>query len=405
MPVKLRICLFERSTALNTAFRAVFEDLANVEVLDYCSAWRQLQEHLGFGTVDAVAVNLDEEDAAARFLTIQRIAEVAPDCPIIGVSGNVDPEMIIQAMRAGCSQFVRSPIDRNDLTAAIDRIRKRHLPVSEGCQQIGIIGSSGGAGSTTLACNLALELARLTGRRTGLVDMDLQFGDIACAFDRSPKFSVADLCRADVEIDRTLVEAALDGLPCNVSLLARPENIEDSEEIDPDHVEQLFLCLAQIFPFVVVDVPRQLSLVTIRALRMSGQVFIVSQLAVPFLRNATRIYEALAKAGIDENRIELILNRCNAEHERITPAEVEKHFGRPVYAVVPNDYKHVTASRDLGHPILASAPNSPARLAVQNVARRIATAHLGEELIEVEAGKRGLLRLFRRKPKREAAPR
>ena len=404
MPTTLRICLFDRTAAVHSPFRSAFDMLMDVQVLDHCAAWRPLQEHLGFGTVDAVAVNLDQEDAAARLLTVQRIAELAPDCPIVAVSSDDDPDLIIQAMRSGCSQFIRSPIQHDDLTAAIERIRKRHLPVAEGCQQIAVIGSAGGAGSTTLACNLALDLARLTGRSAGLVDMDLQFGDVADAFHRTPERSLADLCRTAVGLDPARVEAALDRLPCNVSLLARPQRIEDAREVDPDRVEQLFLSMAQLFPFVIVDVPRQMSPVTARTLRASGQVFIVSQLAPPFLRNATRVHEALVKTGVDERRIELVLNRCHAEHERIRPADAEKHFGRAAYAVIPNDYKHVTAARDLGYPVIASAPTSPARLAVQSLARRIATAHLGEELVEVEPNKRGLLRLFRRKPRAETVP-
>jgi len=385
MPITLRLCLYEKGTS-DPQFREAFEGLDDVTVLGHSTAWNEFQDHLRFGNVDAVAVNLDCEEAKARLISVQRIAEVAPDCAIIGISSSTNPDDIIGAMRAGCTQFVRAPIDVADLRTALERIRKRHLPVAEGCQQIAMIGSSGGAGTTTVACNLSLELAHLTGRRIGLVDMDLQFGDIACMFDRAPKFSVADLCRSGMEIDRTLLGTALDELPCNVSILARPEKFEDSEEVCPDAVEQLFRNLGAIFPFVVVDLPRYLTQQSMRALQTSERVFIVSQLAVPFLRNATRIYKCLLQAGIDEARIELILNRCNADHERIKPAEVEKHFGRPVYAIVPNDYKHVTASRDLGHPILAAAPNSPARVAIQKLARQLATAHLGEETLEKDKG-------------------
>jgi pilus assembly protein CpaE len=400
MAVNLRICLFDKAAASNAALRQIFEELDDVTIVGHCAEWNVLQQHLQCGGLNAVAVNLDGGAEQPRFLTVQRVSEVAPDCAIIGISTDTSPDFIIAAMRAGCSQFVRAPIDPQDLAAALERIRKRHLPVAEGCQQIAVLGAHGGAGSTTLACNLALELAHVTGRRMGLVDLDLQFGDIACAFDRAPKYSIADLCRAGVEIDRTLLETALDALPSNVSILARPENLEDSEQIQPDAVEQMLRGLAQMFPFVVVDVPRVFTAVTLGALNLSSRIFIVSQLAVPFLRNATRVYHSLLHAGIAEENIEFVLNRCNADHERIKPADVEKHFGRAVFAVIPNDYKHVTASRDLGHPIQASAPNSPARLAIRNLARRLATAHLGEEALQSE--RRGLLGLFRRKSGKKA---
>ena len=395
MAMNLRICLFDKAAATNTPFRDIFANLEDVTIVDHCAHWNQLQQHLQCANVDAVAVNLDTGEESPRFMSIQRIAELAPDCAVIGVSGETNPDFIIGAMRAGCTQFVRTPVDPVDLNAALERIRKRHLPVAEGCQQIAIMGAHGGAGTTTLACNLALELGHVTGRRAGLVDLDLQFGDVACAFDRTPKFSIADLCRTGAEIDRTLVETALDALPNNVSLLARPETLEDSEQIHPEAVEHVLRALAQMFPFVVVDLPRAFTFVTLSALNLSSRVFLVSQLAVPFLRNATRIYHALLHTGIKEECIELVLNRSNADHERIKPADVEKHFGRPVFAVVPNDYKHVTASRDLGNPIQASAPNSPARLAIRNLARRLATAHLGADALP--RARRGFLGLFAKK--------
>jgi Flp pilus assembly CpaE family ATPase len=122
-------------------------------------------------------------------------------------------------------------------------------------------------------------------------------------------------------------------------------------------------------------------------------VLIVSQLTVPHLRNATRIYEHLLKRGAIEDRIDLVLNRCNANFERIRPDEVEKHFGRPVLSIIPNDYKALGASRDLGRPVMSDAPQSPARLAIKRLARELA----GQEAIDRarRGWRRGLFAWFR----------
>ena len=225
---------------------------------------------------------------------------------------------------------------------------------------------------------------------------------MACAFDLSPKHSIAEVCHDNVAIDRTMLEMALDELPCKVSILARPDNLEESEEVKPNAVEQLFRCMSQMFPFVVIDLPRHFSEITLAALRSADRVFIVSQVAVPFLRNATRIYNGLMRAGVDEQRVDLVLNRCHGSKESISPQDVEKHFGRPVFASIPNDYKRITTSRDLGYPILTTAPNSPARLAIQSIARTLASSHLGEE--SLEGGKCGILSLFRRKRAKAGQP-
>ena len=136
---------------------------------------------------------------------------------------------------------------------------------------------------------------------------------------------------------------------------------------------------------------------TAAALTNADRVLIITQLAIPFLRNATRIYEGLLQMGADEDRLSVVLNRSNANFERIKAEEVEKHFGRPIFAVIPNDYKHIGTSRDLGHPIVSDAPNSPARRAIQEIARRLASKHLSEENLPTSGGLFGLFR--KRRPK------
>jgi len=370
MPAVLRICLYDPAPDDNEPFRPPFERARNVDVVDLFTRWDTLQTALRVGNVDAVVVNLDHDEQSG-LLTVQRLTEFLPGCAVVGVSRDTQPDRIIAAMRAGCSQFVRWPVDPQDLTAALERIRRTREPAGTRSRRICLIGASGGSGATTVACNLAIELAQLTDERCAVVDMDLEFGDVTCAFDCKPSYSLADVCRSDVDVDRTMVETALHELPCKVSILARPENVEDAAVVTPGGVLQVFRVLAQMFPFVVVDLPRGTNSITAATLQGADRVLILTQLAVPFLRNAARIYDTLLNMGTPEERIEVVLNRGNASHERISPEEVQEHFGRPVFAIIPNDYRRVTASRDLGHPILTDAPQSPARLAINQMARKL----------------------------------
>lgn len=367
----LRACLYDRAAGGDSLLRPAFEKTAGLLLVAEVSSWDELREWLHHGGVDLVAVNLDTAGAAGLDL-VRRMAELSPSCGVIGVSSKTDPASIIGAMRAGCSQFVCAPIDLEDLRNAVQRIRANRLTRAMDSKRVCVIGASGGAGATTVACNLAMELAHLTDRRCGLVDLNLEFGDIACAFDCSPPFSVADVCREGLDVDRVLLGKALHDLPCNVSILPRPQRLEDARVVTPGGIENMLRVLDAMLPFTVVDLPRAYSYLSAAAVRDADYVLVVTQLGVPFIRNASRICECLQEMGSSEESVQIVLNRYNSVYDRITPEHVEAHFGKPVFALIPNDYRRVQTALDLGHPIVADSPNTPARLAIQQMARRIA---------------------------------
>ena len=391
----LYIALYDEDRSPDEPFRAPFERLSGLEIVGECSSWQELQNFLSASHLDVIAINLDNDDNSSHAYVMRRICEVSPQCGIIGVGRNADPDAIIAAMRAGCHQFVRWPVDPEDLQAALDRIGHVRVPIGTRCRTIGVIGASGGSGATTIACNLAIELAHVTELECALIDMDLQYGDVTCAFDIKPRYSVADVCEAGADIDRGVLETALTKLPSNVSILGCPEDIGQVDRVSPDVVTQMFRVLRQIFPFAIVDVPRYFSPIVYSALDNLDRVLIVTQLSVPQIQHATRIYQSLVRWGAMEEQIEIVLNRCNANFERIKPDEVNEHFGRPVFAVIPNDYKRIGASRDHGHPLMANSSSSPARLAIHELARRLASEHVGEE--QLRPDKAGLLNIFRRR--------
>ncbi len=365
----IRVCLFDEVRSPDHPFDGPFKQLENVRVIDTFSTWEPLHECLVRREVDVIAVNLDGETALE---VVQGVARKAPECGTIGISTEKDAAFIIKAMRAGCGQLVCAPVEQEDLRNALQRVRPIRAQARHPSRRICVVGSSGGAGTTTVACNLSMELAHLTGQKIALVDLNLEYGDVSCSFDCAAKYSIADICGEGVDLDLASVQAVLHELSCGVSLIARPELLEEAREVSPDGVDGMFRLLSELFPYVVVDLPRAYSFLGTLAVRRAEYVLIVTQLGVPFIRNARRIYETLIHMGADPDRVQIVLNRSNAEYERITVKDVEEHFRREVFAVIPNDYQFVSASLDLGHPIGADAPSSKCRTAIQEMARKLA---------------------------------
>lgn len=390
----IRLALFDARTAQSEPFVRPFEALEQVNIVGEHHTWESLADCFRQGGADVVAVNLDD-DQNVGIGVVDKIVRLAPTTGVLGVSKATDPASIISAMRAGCAQFVCWPIDPDDLRAAIQQIKATRMSAAHRSKRVCVVGSSGGAGATTIACNLAMELSHLTELPTALVDLNIEFGDVACSFDVTPKYSIADVCREGTEPDRMMLGQAMQELPCRVSVLARPESMADAHQVSPENVERTFRLLAEMFPQVVVDLPRGYSFLNAAALSHADKILIITQMGVPFVRNTLRIRDCLLGMNVDMDNIEMVLNRCQANFERLKQSDVEQHFGKPAYAIIPNDYKRVMTALDLGHPIVADAPNSPARLAIQQMARTILGLEDG-----VGAGKDGLFgKIFGRKPK------
>lgn len=378
MQRRLRVCLYNTDEGTGEQIHRALGEMPHLEVIAEVPDWDRLRDCVNSTQADMILVNLDA-DFNENLQIVQFLVRLAPGIGIIGVSGRNDPQSIIQAMRAGCTQFVCSPIETEDLASAITRVQATRMSVAHTSYRICAVGSAGGVGATTVACNLALELGHLIDRPSALVDLNLEFGDAACAFDCEPSYSVADLCRGGTELDPTIIEAAMHVLPCNVHLLGRPERVQDAHEVAPESVARLLEFLGTIYANVVIDLPRGFNFFSAAAIERTDLVLVVAQLSVPSIRNASRIYQLLKQMGANMDTVEIVLNRCNADYERITPADVEQHFGRPVFGAIPNDYQRVMASLDFGHPILADSPRSPARVAIQEMAKKIASKFRTEE--------------------------
>ena len=217
-----------------------------------------------------------------------------------------------------------------------------------------------------------MELAHLTGSNIALVDMNLEYGDVASNFDCTPKYTIADMASGSIELDEETIGAGLHELPSGVSIVARPNQVDEAREVTPDSVELMLRLIGESFQFVIVDLPRSYSFLSSVAVGHADHVLIVTQLSVPAIRNASRVYESLLHLGVDPDCLQFVVNRYNADFERINLKEVEEHFRRPVFAVIPNDYKYVSASLDFGHPIGADAPTNKCRAAIQDIARKLA---------------------------------
>jgi pilus assembly protein CpaE len=186
-------------------------------------------------------VLLSLEDPVVRGLqTMDAIAEIAPQVPIIVYSSLTDGASIRKAMLAGARDYLLSG-ERTDRGPSGTVIT--------------LFGAKGGIGKTTIATNLATALCRETGESVVIVDMDTRFGDVAVMMDMPSERTVTEAARDYERLDRSNIREYLHNHPTGVSVLPAPQNPSDWEMIGPEPIEKIVRVLSQTFNYVILDTP------------------------------------------------------------------------------------------------------------------------------------------------------
>ena len=250
----LHVCIYNTEPESSQMLQTQVSSLNFVRIVAEVGCPDALAKVLHQATVNLVFFHLDPHTSEA-VQVIDHISTKYPELALIAISHQTDPEAILAPMRAGCDQFVCEPIEHNDLVNAVARVASRRMLSNTKSRCICVVGSSGGAGTTSIACNLALEIGNLADRDCALVDLDLQFGDVALNFDCEPRYTIHDLAESGNELDRAVLSTTVMTLPCKVALLSRPETIEQQEAITPEVIHRVLELMTVVYENVVVDLP------------------------------------------------------------------------------------------------------------------------------------------------------
>jgi len=278
---------------------------------------------------------------------------------LIAIGATDSPDLILQAMQAGVTEYIGKPIDPEALAAALERVMRKSGRTAErrasapGTLML-IFSAKGGTGSTTVAANLATELHKLSRKRTLLVDLDLELGESALVMGIEPKFSVVDLVRNFHRVDSRLLASYIERHETGVEILSAPYQPADYEAVSADRVRQVLQFLKRHFDYIVVDAPKTFTPATMGAFEEADRVYLVTTADIPSLRNLTRCVQLIRSFGRakPDSWIRLLVNRFDP-NQVVTTAEIEKTLGIEIFWTLRNDYKAVMNSINTGRPVVS----------------------------------------------------
>jgi pilus assembly protein CpaE len=226
-----------------------------------------------------------------------------------------------------------------------------------GGRVISVVSPKGGVGKTTVSTNLAVGLARTAPQAVVLVDLDIQFGDVANALNLQPEYQLPQMVRGDAARDTMVLKTYLTLHPTGLYVVCGPESPIEADGIDGEMVGHLLDQLAAEFRFVIVDTAPGLSEHTLAAMDHTTDLVLLTSMDVHGVRGLRKELDTLDDLAMFTDARHIVLNF--AENGRgLSTADVRATLGTDVDLVLPVS-RSVPASVNQGIPLLQSGTRSP----------------------------------------------
>ncbi len=283
-----------------------------------------------------------------------------------------------RALRAGVREIIPDGADDEQVHEAISRAgaaaNRRQVASGIVAQReeaprgrvITVMAPKGGAGKTTVATNLATQLAQAVPGKVAIIDLDLQFGDVASALGLGPQSTVADAARLGTQLDSTAIKVFLEPHPSGLYALVGPHFPAEAEEVSATTVGHIIDILAGEFSYIVIDTGAGLDEFALAAAERSDDLVLVCVTDVPSVRGLRKALDAMDLLGMTKPRRHLVLNRSD-DKVGLSAADVEATVGVPVEASVPTS-RSIQISINQGAPVVGSDPRSAAGRALVGLA-------------------------------------
>jgi pilus assembly protein CpaE len=371
----------------------------NMNVLDYLELSGPTASGLGPG--DALIVAVADYTADARDFVVKAHRQHG-NRPIVLLCPSGTGGYLHEVFSNGVDDIVALPTDSGlsvdpahsrQLAFALEKaVIRTHGAVATKAEAVRnvicVLGLKGGSGKTLTSVNLAVSLAD-AGHSVAILDLDLQFGDVALSMGLTPMRTIYDLVRSGGSLDADKLEDFLVEHSSGARALLAPVRPDQAAMITVPFLSEVQRLLGEMFEFVIIDTPPSFGPEVISVIDTSNDVCVVAMRDTLSLKNTKLGLETLERMEYDRRRVKILLNRANT-NVGIEREDVLAILGRDVDILVPS-HRDITRSVNQGQPIAgqknteaAKAFRALADLYIEEARRRSLTEGLAP-VIELSA--------------------
>lgn len=352
--------------------------------------------------LDFVAIALNKDDERQLPLIADIIAAAkARDVKVILIADDVSPGSLHQLLREGGDEFVPYPLPEGELAQAIARLKQApdaptapddHTPsnLKPTGDKSGVVipvqGIAGGTGATTLAVNLAWELANVDKKappRVCLIDLDLQFGSISTYLDLTRREAVLEVLSDTEAADSDSFVQALQVYNQKLHVFTAPAELVPLDLVSPGDVQRLIEMARTNFDYVVIDMPSTMVDWSETVLQAAHVYFATLELDMRSAQNTMRMKRALQSEDLPFNKLRFVLNRAPGFADLSGKSRVRRladSLGITIEIQMPDGGKQVSQTADHGVALADGAAKNSLRREIAKLAKSVHEVNVSDSV-------------------------
>jgi len=371
MRQSIRVIVFNADEEYSATLRSDLLSIPGVQIVAEVDEVTLIEQAVSHFPAEVAVIHLDPAPEVVLPVA-SKVASNHPRTAVFVISSSTDGQYVLAAMRAGIKEFITKPVDRELVAKALEKNASQSESTQERGTLISVMGTIGGVGASALATNLAVEMAEFARKRpVALVDLDFRFGQLSTMLDLQPDYTIADLCDTPEKVDAGVIEKAMVRHTTGIHVLARPNQFAEADHITAAHCVAVLSSLQQMYEYVIVDGPNRYDPGGLAVLDLADMNLLIIQLLVTSVRNVHRMLDELRVGGYNMDRFHLICNRVERDSTQMEISHVEETLKKQVAHQIPDDWKAMSTSINMGVSLKECAPKSKIRAALRELAEKI----------------------------------
>ena len=365
-----RVMLIENDRLL---LEQLSQAVQGAEGFQLVARYQSANDALGQGMMfkpNIILLNIDNQNGA---LLMERFTKVFTDASIICMSERSQAEGVSSMVQAGAKGFIIKPFTSEELKESVETFAQSGMEVSS--HVMTFFSPKGKSGKTTLIANLAMALGRRTHEQVGIIDADLQFGDMMAFFNLKPQATIVEAVHEIRFMSPVTLHNYFAPVNKYVHVLCGTTAPNLIDRVSIEGFENVIRMARNLFHYVLIDVPPGFNPTSIAAAELSDTTYVVTMINDAYeMQHARRALEIFRDWPDYATRVKPVFTR-------VTPCDIAKQqqleaqLGEPIEDIIPNAYQVVSEAANNGSMAVDIEPDSALAQSVNRMAEKIMGHH------------------------------